>query len=284
MAHETYEFRFTETKDPSGQISLAELAAVANQLQELATRVSRWTLEIDRPGRSPGVLEEIAHLRLSGLRSGSTVLEITRGDPQTLDIEESVERTLDDNFWSVLDGIAHDSPPVGAPSGVRESARGLIEAFDRAGGHVHIARRRGDTATFRPAERNRDIWVPEQDRPTSEVTVHGLLEVVDLRSRGLRVCDDVGNRIPLTEVHDAEHVASLIGQRVTAVGYRSELHRNFTLRDVVVRVADAVPVEWAEPERDSWVSAFERPGPDPDAGLDLDDDEWATFTTALAEQ
>jgi len=287
MSTEDYEIRLSATHDPDGQISLVELAALAEHLQELATRVGRWVVDIDGPGRSPAAIDEIAHLRLSGLEAGSTRLLVTRGSPGALDFEETVERDLSSRFWEVIAGISTDTPPNDAPAGVRESALGLLDAFVRTSGDVRITRQRDRArADFRPAERSRTVWVPARDTgPAEELAVSGELEMVDLHSGTFRVRDDVGNAITLYRVREPETTARLVGTRTTASGVRDRARRSTALDDVTVSPAAALPADWSRPASDeSWRSRLAEAGPDPAGGADVTDDEWQAFVGALREQ
>jgi hypothetical protein len=287
MSTEDFEIRLSATHDPDGQISLAELAALAERLQELATRVARWVVDIDGPGRSPAAIDEIAHLRLSGLEVGSTRLLVTRGSPGALDFEEPVERDLSRRFWEVIAGISTDTPPEDAPTGVRESALGLLDAFMRSSGEVRVTRQRDRAqAEFRPAERSRTVWVPVPDvESVEELAVSGELEMVDLHSGTFRVRDDVGNAITLYHVREPGTIARLVGTRALASGVRSRARRGTALDDVTVLPAAPLPGDWTGAMDDeSWRDRLADSGPDPAGGVDVDDDDWQAFVSALREQ
>lgn len=287
MSTEDFEIRLSVTHDPDGQISLAELAAIAARLQELATRVGRWVADIDGPGRSPAAIDEIAQLRLSGIAVGSTRLVVTRGLPGTLDFEEPIEHDLSMRFWDVLEGISTDTPPDDAPAGVRESAAGLLDALGRTSGGVRITRLRDRSqAEFRPIERNRAVWVPTPDEvPVENRAVTGRLEMVDLHSGTFRVRDDVGNAITLYRVREPENAVRLVGARATATGTRDRARRGAALDDVTVSPAEALPASWTGAVDDqSWRARLVETGPDPEGGIDVDDDEWDAFVVALRGQ
>ncbi len=286
MSTEDYEFRLSTTQDPAGQISLTELGQLAERLQELATRIARWVAEIHGPGRSPALLAEIAHLRLSGLTEGSTRLRISRGSPGTLDVEDDVERDLSQRFWDVIAGISTDAPPQDAPEGVRESAAGVLDALARAGSDVTVTRIRDHAqAQFRPAERNRAVWVPERRVAAEQMTVRGRLEMVDLHSGTFRVRDDVGNAITLYRVREPHAAAKLVDRQATAAGARLGARRGPALDEVTVVPAEPLPPEWSPSfDDESWRAQLSGPGPDPSGGVDVDDDDWAVFMRALQEQ
>lgn len=287
MSTEDFEIRLWATRDPDGQISLTELAALATRLQELATRVGRWVADIDGPGRSPAGIDEIAQFRLSGIAVGSTRLVVTRGLPGTLDVEESVEHDLSLRFWDVIAGISTDTPPDDAPVGVRESAAGLLDALGRTSGGVRITRLRDHArAEFRPTERNRAVWVPTPDGASAEdKVVTGKLEMVDLHSGTFRVRDDVGNAITLYRVREPETAIRLVGTRTTATGTRDRARRGAALDDVTLSPAESLPASWTGGMHDeSWRARLADAGPDPAGGIDLDDDEWEAFVVALRGQ
>lgn len=277
------EVRLQEMSTPPGEIALADLAAVAGRLQELSTRVSRWVADIEGPGRSPGMVEGAATLRLSAITQGSTILAISRGRHDALDFDLPFEDDVRTHFWEIIAALSTDTPPADTPISVRQSAVGLLDALERAAPRVTIERRGGATIEFRPAEQDRAAWHAPQMRVGPEsVTLAGRLEMVDLRNRKFRIVDDVGNRITLDDVENAEAIAQLVGKRVAASGVPTYDKRERLLSITAPTIEPAtVPTQWQS--HTNPTARFEPyiTGPDPDGGVDFDDDEWADFLTAV---
>ncbi|WP_125773832.1 hypothetical protein [Antribacter gilvus] len=282
-----FEFRLQGMPLPQGEIALVDLAAIGGRLQELSTRVSRWVADIDRAGRSPSLVESAAALRLAATRPGSTILEIRAGTHDTLDLDLPFEREVTTKFWEIVTALGSDAPPADTPASVRETAVQLLDALQHAAPVVSVTRQDGAWIEFRPAEKDRTVWRVAATEPAAEpVTVVGRLEAVDLRTNRFRIVDDLGHRIALRDVEDAQNVARLIDRRVRASGLPTPDSRGrlvsisepvltgVTLPDLFRQHLD--PSEWSPPT--NYV------GPDPDGGVDLDDDEWADFLFMVTGQ
>lgn len=136
---------------------------------------------------------------------------------------------------------------------------------------------------FQPAAIDRALWTHGGDRVTDlEITLVGVLEMVDLASGTFRLRDAVGNGIALHHVAELQGAATLVGQRVSAVGWRGESPRGhfrgvaaLTLKPFVLP-ADLLVV--AVPD---WEAIAAHTGPDPDGGADLDDEEFADLLAAM---
>lgn len=280
------EIRLIDSSAPSGEIDLVDLVRIGGQLQELTTRVSRWVAEIEGPGRGPRPVEQAAHLRLVGMRAGSTVLAIDAGPADILDFDTEFEGMVDSQLWAVFDGIQHDAPPSGTPAGVRQSALGLLDALGRAALHVELSTAtRHDPVRFAPAERNREVWAaPAPVDEPEVVSVSGRLEMIDSRSHRLRIVDDLGHRIALEDVVDPIAAASLLGARavVRGVPRRDQRGRLATITEPTIGPQD-VPAGWASGAADEpgWQPPAGHGGPDPRGVVDIDGDEFDAFLATL---
>ncbi|GAB2471258.1 hypothetical protein [Xylanimonas ulmi] len=281
-----YELRLREMTLPSGEITLADVAAIAARLQDLSTRVSRWVADIDGAGRGPRVVEDAAALRLSGVKSGSTVLAITHGVHDRLDFDTPFEEQVSNQFWDIVAALGTDAPPADSPDPVRESAVGLLDALQRAAPLVQITRGDGARVEFRPAECDRSIWrVPTRTTASEETTIVGRLEMVDLRASRLRIADDVGNRVTLEHVVEAEAVSrEMVGQRTSATGLptRDKSGRIVSIEAPSLQLVP-VPTEWLPAYAATWELPSDERGPDPEGGAHFDDNEWESFLTAVKE-
>ena len=278
-----YEFRLEDMDLPPGRITAADLAAISARLQDLSTRVSRWVADIEGAGRGPRAVEDAARL-VVGVEAGSTVLAISRGVHGTLDFPTPFEDRTDERFWGIVEAIAKDEPPAEAPDTVRESAVGLLDALGKAAPRVTVSSQRG-RVQFRPAERDRSRWrVQPIAVEDTEASFSGKLEMVDLRSAKFRIADDIGNRIVLTEVADAESVAqTLVGRHVTARGPavkdskgRIQSITSPALEELVI------PTAWQTRPTASFNPPADYKGPDLNAPVIFDDEEaWAAFRAAV---
>ncbi|CAM3432567.1 hypothetical protein OCAE111667_09740 [Occultella aeris] len=277
--------RLQETALAPGEITLADVAAIAGRLQELSTRVSRWVADIDGAGRGPRIVEAAAALRLSGVEEGSTVLMIDRGMHDALDFDMPFERDVTAKYWDVISGLSADRPPSGAPAAVRESAIALLDALERAAPLVTVVRTSGGRVEFRPGNRDRAVWqVQRKQVGIEQITIAGRLEMVDLRNSKFRIADDVGNRIMLEDVENAEAISrDLVGKRATASGVPTHGAKGRLISLTAPTIEPApVPAQWrSHAEPTAWLLPENVSGPDPDGGVDFDDDEWARFLAAI---
>lgn len=274
------ELRLSGLPTPDGEISLADLAAIAAPLQELATKVGRLSVEQTGPGRSPAAVENTTRLRLTGLATGSTRLLIGYGQTGVLPIDDGLEQRIADRFWEVVSGIGSGTKPDWTTSGMDESVLRLLDGLSRAR-EVRVGRGDGRNVTFRPAKVDRAVWMTSEQVVQRQVTMVGRLEALDLTSGRFRLRDDVGNTIPLVHVRDPHKAAAFVDRRVAATG-REIRGPGGEFRGVEPPTVGlfVVPVTWTSGSVD-WQQVFSRPGPDPDGGADLTDEEFAAFIAAM---
>lgn len=280
-----FDVRLVEMPMPDGEISVADLVAISGKLQELSTRVSRWIGGIDGVGRGSRAVEAAAALRISGIGQGSTTLQFKNGTHDALDFDMPFEQEVSSKFWEIVTAIGNDTPPADAPVNVRESAVALLDSLQHAAPLVEVTRNDGARVTFRPSERDRAVWL---EQPTASVpsatSVVGKLEMVDLRARRFRLADDVGNRITLEQVDDAEAVSrELVGRRTEATGVavRDSRGKVTSIESPELHAVE-IPDTWQHRgEANRWVPDATMTGPDPDGGVEFDDDEWDSFLAAI---
>lgn len=287
MDEKHFTLRLKETSGPPGEIPLRDLADLSTHLQRLATRVARWSADIEGAGRSPALVKQASDLRLSAIRPGSTVLDIAPAATGQLPFATPFEVDFQDRFWEMITAIGSDTPPADAPAVVRQSARRLLEALGQAAGEVEVTRADGKHVAFRPGDCHREVWDTSPAVAESElVTVSGIVEMVDLGTRRFRLRDDVGNGITLDDVMNPRDASQLVGSRADAVGQpaRDPGGRLTAVTSVHVTAAQ-IPTEWMAPvHNESWRELAAQNGPDPDGGVDFDDDEWAEFLAAVRGQ
>lgn len=277
------ELRLIDAPAPSGEVAVKDLAALATALQELTTRISRDVIGAPGPGRTKQVIEELAQLRLRGIEAGSTVLRFSKGPTDKLDVDLPEQILADDRFWEIMGAVGEDRRPDWVSDRIAESVTKLVNAFQAAAPTVIVAATSRPQVQISSAATHAETWLPKRVNSGTEMTAAGRLEKVDLRSHEFRIRDDVDNTVDLKRVENDTVAAQLVGQWVVAHGTgivhtsgRLIVLENARVQQVVDPAADylgrrVVPLD------EILASA---PGPDPDGGLDLTEEEFAAFLKA----
>lgn len=278
------ELRLEGASSPAGEIRLADLAALAQSLQDLSLRVGRAFVDAEGPGRTPRAIEDLSQLRLRRIDGGSTRLTLALGPADVLDVEVTEAVELDRMFWEVIYGVGKDQRPEWVTGLVADSAAAFVSALQSAAPTVEVTMSPYEPVRIRTREIHRETWTSERQVADQEsVVVTGLLEKVDLHSHAFRIRDDVGNTIELTQVPHDRAVATLIGSHITAMGHgvRNRSGR-LTLEAPVIgseqhpvhasRVPSAIPLS-------EILDAS--PGPSPAGAVELTDEEYAAFLEAI---
>lgn len=274
------ELRLSGTNVPDGEITFDRLAALANAMQGVAKRLGRHLTGQEGPGRSPATVERATELRLRGTSTGSTRLAIVVGEEDVL--TEGLEHRVVDGLFEIFTGIADDRPPVWTTPLIGEAAVSLIDALAQASTECQLSGRHG-IVRVAPRAASPAVWPGNSSTPEHRpgVAVSGRLELIDLRRSRFRIRDRAGNDIPLDRVANAEEVARLAGDVVTATGTATiSAHGRVTgLTDAVVQ-ATRLP-DWTPP---SLTEALAGAAPPPDDGIDgVGDDEIAEFLALIRE-
>lgn len=262
------ELRLSGHSAPNGEINLADLGAIARELQDLATRVGRHVAEQTGTGRSFAAVENASRLRLRSLNAGSVRLAVALGQTGVLDIDDGLEQAVADGFWEIVSGVASDERPNWTPSLVSESVVSLLNALQHAAQTVAVSLDGGAPVIIRPATASRDVWKDiERVEPTAR-PMTGVLKMVDIEQARFRLRDDVRNSIALHHVAEPERAAGLVGQRVTATGvpiYSTE--GKFLRLEAPTIEATALPAEWTTRQYNDVAAIIAAaPGPEP-AGM-----------------
>lgn len=281
-----FEFRLVDADAPAGEIDVDDVVAILQRLQELATRVGRIETQAAERGRPARVLTEVAKLRLAGLRSGSTVIEVKRvEDDERLDFDLAHEAGFDARFAEIIEAIGDDVRPSWASDAIAETAGELVGALRKAAPRIEFAaggrlRRTFDTATI-----HRETWrSPAVRAEQSAVEVIGRLYAVNLKSHRLQVQDDLGNEFALPNVADDDAAAALIGRYVSVYGRpeRDSRGRIAHILNATIEEAPALPgspgTREAVPLEAILASA---PGPQPGGIAGLTDAEVDAFLEML---
>lgn len=240
-----FEFRLIGAEVPEGQIDVDDVVAILLRLQELATRVGRVDTEAAERGRPSRTLAEVAKLRLAGLRSGSTVIVLSRvEDDARLDFDLAHEAGFDDRFAEIIEAVGDDVRPAWANNAIAESAGELVSALRNAAPKVEFATNGEVRRAFNTAAIHPETWRPAraEDAPTA-IEVVGRLYSVNLKSHRLQVQDDLGNKFALPKVADDSAAAVLIGRYVSVSGVpeRDVRGRIAQIRDAKIMAAPALP-------------------------------------------
>jgi hypothetical protein len=276
------ELRLIDAPTPDGEIAAKDLAALATALQELVTRVGREVLDTPGPGRTKQFMEEAAQLRLSGIDSGSTVLLFRQGPVDKLDVDLPEQTVAEERFWQIIEAIGEDRRPPWASDLIAASAAKLVNALQDAAPRSRISTASGARVDIEAARIHSQTWATTRAHRSEQMEAKGRLEKVDLRSHEFRVRDDVGHAVDLKHVVDDAEVAQYVGQWVAATG------TGIVASGRLVALDDARVLVLEDPAREfagDTVPSLEEllasaPGPDPDGGIVMSDEEFAAFLEA----
>ncbi len=250
---ESITLRLSGTDVPPGEIALSDLASLADTLQLLATRIGRQLVGQTGPGRTAGGAERATRLTLTGISEGSTRLQVTAGAADTLALDDPFEEQVLDRLWEVFGGLETDARPGWVTAQIAKAAVQFVDSVAAAARECEFTGRRGRRerarVVVRPQKVNRDVWtkVPAEPERVPQTAVTGDLDLVDLRARKFRVRDAVGNDVVLEDVENAAEAATLVGQRVRAVGTGVRGVRGQIAKLVEPHVSEAdMPAEWLD--------------------------------------
>lgn len=283
--------RLSGTELQDGEITFSGLAELARALQHLTLRIGRHLTGQEGRGRSPAVVQRATELRLRGTAPGSTVLQVAIGDADALaathasGLDEGLEKRSLDALLEIFDGVATDRAPAWVTPLLGEATVSVIKAFDTVSTRCEVSAptRRRDPITFSPRSASRDVWAvtkPDAGR-RSDVAVSGRLDLVDLQTGRFRIRDAVDNAVHLERVTDADEVARLVGELVTATGEAVLGTRGQVVSLVDATVDSTEWPDWTPPSLADVQFASTAPAA---VGVDgVDDDEVAAFLALIRE-
>lgn len=277
------ELRLIDAPVPDGEVVVKDLAALTTALQELTTRIGREVVNTPGPGRTMRYMEEFAELRLRAVESGSTVLRFSKGPVDKLDVDLEQHEIADQRFWEIIEAIRDDERPAWATDLIAESAAKLVVALREATPRAELSDSAHAAIEIRSTAIHAETWTIRRVVTDTVMTAKGRLEKVDLRSHEFRVRDDVGHAVDLKHVEDDLPAAHLVGQWVlaTGLGVLAASGRLVALDDVSITSLDDPAAELEDVDvlnLDEILASA--PGPDPNGGIDLSDEEFSTFLTA----
>lgn len=250
MTERHYTMRLSGLSTRDGQIAFGDLADLAGKLQAVTRRLARQLGGSEGPGRSPGTLDDLSRLTLTGLGSGSTVLEFDLGDRDTLNLPGAMDDQIADRFEEIVAGLAANSRPVWVSPAVGDAVEDLARVLKGSGAtNVRVTRDGDVVAQVVPPQVDSTVWLMPRERDQRQTTVSGTLFAVDTHARRFRLTDDLGNDITLVDVDDPDSVARLVTGRVSASGV-AEFDENGKLRQLLAPSLQPfdLPDTWRRPE------------------------------------
>lgn len=233
--------------DHPGELDAAGLVALVGALQRLTTRVARHLVNQSRPGRSAGVVERAARVRLVGFGAdgAATALRFAVGEDDVLG--EGLEHEVTDALSELVRGLWNEEPPAWTSALLGDACVDLLDALVRTARTCTFGGDRFREASFAPAGLSRDRW-PRTDGPRAygaTAAIRGRLDRVDLRRRVLRVLDETGADVVVESLvaaydSDADPVrdaARLLGTEVVVTGPASRGAGGLRLRGATIRPA-----------------------------------------------
>jgi len=279
-----FELQLKGVSAPEGEIDADHLLAIVQSLKEIATKIGRAETSAEPVGRPPRRVERVARL-LIGLAPGSTrVLARRAGAGEgSFDLDLADELAFDERFASLVNAIALDRRPDWVDDSLSLAAADLTAALQQAASEVEVRVDGRPQRTFRTAAIHRETWRVAVPQGAKKVTFVGRLYAVNLNTHHFRVQDDAGNQVALPHVRRDTEVVGLINTHVAVTGIpqRDARGRLAQIHGATIEGAPDLLDGAAVPEAASLDEILQSaPGPDPDGGINLTDDEFASFLAA----
>lgn len=210
-----YEIRLYGHDSDDGEVLFEDLDRIGSALKRIVYGLTREAASRAGLGRASHEVERLATVRV-GLAPGSTRLLFRVGEREALPIDP-LGSTVDEAFFGIVEGLKANKA-AGVTVSVGKAVGDLASALKKATPRAEITVGPFARVMVETSMLIREIWESAVADVGTEVAVHGLLEMVDLKSVRFRLVDAVGNRIDLIDVPDPAVASTLIGSRVTAVG------------------------------------------------------------------
>lgn len=277
-----YEIRLRGQDSDDGEILFEDLDRIGAALKALIYRVTRAAASRAGLGRAPTEIERLSTVRVA-LAAGSTRLIFRVGDRGALEIDP-LGLPVDAELWRIVQAMKSNIPPPDITDTVAEVVADLTAALPRAARQAAITVPGFGTCNVATDQLRPQVWTHVSSVPEAPSTVHGYLEMADLKTARLRIVDAVGNAIDLVDVRNPSEGRTLLGEQISAIGeltlgVGSKHHRMqhaFVSRRTPVpdRLGIASPDEGEQ----SLAHRGARPHPEP---LDLSDAELDEFLAHL---
>lgn len=275
------ELRLIGHGSEDGELLAADALGIISSFKDITYRLTRSVAERPGLGRTDAVIERLATVRV-GLRKGSTRVVFVVGDEDA--ILDPVSEQVDATFWGIVEGMDTNRRPSQVSDSVADSVDRLVVALAKAAPKVEVTVPGHQPQTLRTNLLSRTPWQRQSGDEAGEVSVHGVLEMVDLHSARFRLRDPAGNAIDLHEVEGPEDAAHLVGARVVATGVLAVGQGTQHHRMEGASIAPEVPVESRlgiqQPASLDALRQQARTAPTP-APLDLSEDELDDFLAEI---
>lgn len=215
----TREFEIRLLGHPSrvGTLLASDALALIKAFKELTYRLTRAVAERPGLGRTDAALERLGTVRVALAESSPRVIFVV-GDEAALDLEDPISTGVDEAFWELAEGIRLNSRPGLVSDSVADAVDQLVVALSKAAKGAELTVPGHGRVEVRTSLLSRDPWRRQIPGGTGESGIHGVLEMVDLRTARFRLRDAAQNGIDLIDVRNAEVAAHLVGEAVTATG------------------------------------------------------------------
>ncbi|WP_188836386.1 hypothetical protein [Flexivirga endophytica] len=215
MTTREIEFRLIDHQSADGELLAVDALGIISSFKDITYRLTRSVAARSGLGRTDAVLERLATVRV-GLRNGSTRVVFVVGDQDA--IIDPVSEQVDATFWAIVEGMNNNERPPNVSDTVADSVDKLVIALERAAPQVEVTLPGHGPRTLHTKMLRRDPWQRQGGEEAGEVSVHGVLEMVDLHTARFRLRDAAGNAIDLLGVAAPDEAARLVGTRVVATG------------------------------------------------------------------
>lgn len=212
-----FEIRLLGHPSREGTLLASDALALIKAVKELTYRLTRAVADRTGLGRTDAALERLSTVRVALAESGTRVIFVV-GDEAALDLEDPISSGVDEAFWALVEGIRSNCRPAIASDPVADAVDQLVVALGKAAKGAEITVPGHGRVDVRTGLLSRDPWRRRFPDGTGETGIHGVLEMVDLRTARFRLRDAAQNGIDLIEVQNAEAAAHLVGESVTATG------------------------------------------------------------------
>lgn len=282
-----FELHLKGANAPEGELDADHLLAIVQSLKEIATKIGRVETDAGPVGRAPKRVQRVAKL-LIGLAPGSTRVFARRAGPgrDSLDFDLADEQAFDEKFQSLVESIALDRRPDWVGDSLALAAADLTAALQQAAPEVEFKVDGQARRTFKTVEVHRETWRVFTAQSPESVTFVGRLYAVNLNTHRLQVQDDIGHQIALPKVLDDAGAGRLLGSYVAVTG-SPERDARGALTHIHDATVDAAPDPLGGAVGPDVVSLDEilrsAPGPEPSGGIDLTDEEYASFLAAMGK-
>lgn len=275
------EIRLIGHPSDDGQLLASDAVRLIEAFRHVTYRLTRAVADRPGLGRTVSDLEGMATVRVR-LAEGSTRLVFEIGD--TSAVIDPLSEGVDRAFLEIIEGMRLNTRPPGVSDAVASSVGELVGALHRAAPQAQLTVDGQRSAIMRTEVISRDPWQPELADSSGEVTVHGKLEMVDLRTAKFRLRDTVGNRIDLVDVQLPEQAAHLIDERVSVVGVllMGRDHRHHRIESPIITRAPSHDILLTSPGPSTLGKLVETASQlDAPSRVDLSDEELDSFLAEI---